>query len=777
MKIVRLAVVGGLTVIAAVLPAPAAVTFTNSPVAVSNTYPGVITLQIAGLTNTEKVVVQKYLDLNTNGVINPTDWLVQQFTLQDGASSVIGGVTNFNVPGDWNAATGAITATLGFQSGEILQNLVGKSLFKLSSPTGRFAPITNSLTVTNFPFPQQFTGTVVSNKTATVVSNAVVLFFPPPRPGDNGPSGSPLGGVVANNAGAYTAALSPGTYQLVSFRSNFVANLNTAPVLTLTNSQLLATNLMLTNASAGISGSVVDAANSSLGLPAVMVPAISSGGLISVTTTDTNGNFTVRVTTGTWGVQVDDLTLISHGYVGLQNGTNVSSGKTGLKFAVPRATALIYGRVQDGFGNPLAGVDIYANDQNNNVYQTDAYTDAGGNYVLGALGLGGADPWWLQADSDNRLTNYIFSQTTIDGSLSDGQAVLQDFSALLATARITGSVKDSRGTNIVGVGVNANAAINGIYYQAYFPSDANGNYVLNVAPGEWSVSVNCSYGSDSLDALLGSGSYACPDSQIVNLAAGNLTNNIIVQLCGGIVILTPAPLPVGEVNVPYYQGLSASSCNGSFNWSVLSGTLPPGLSLNPASGEVSGTPAGAGIYSVTAQVADGSSLTTNRVFSLAISNAVQITTTTLPAGTNGANYSQSLSATAGVPFGGASPYRWTLASGTLPDNLSLSTNGLLAGSINASGTFNFTVEAADRLGGLSDQLLSLTVGTTNRPPLAIGSGSGQVFVFWPAAAGTNFLVQMTTNLATGPWVPVTNAVPQIGFTITNTGPAAYFRLQ
>ena len=36
---------------------------------------------------------------------------VQQFTLQDGVNSVIGGVTNRNVPGDLNSATGAITAS------------------------------------------------------------------------------------------------------------------------------------------------------------------------------------------------------------------------------------------------------------------------------------------------------------------------------------------------------------------------------------------------------------------------------------------------------------------------------------------------------------------------------------------------------------------------------------------------------------------------------------------------------------------------------------------
>jgi hypothetical protein len=73
---------------------PAAVTFTNTPTAVSNTYSGTITLQIAGLTN-RTVVVQKYLDLNTNGIIDSGDWLVQQFILQDGTNFVVGGGDEF----------------------------------------------------------------------------------------------------------------------------------------------------------------------------------------------------------------------------------------------------------------------------------------------------------------------------------------------------------------------------------------------------------------------------------------------------------------------------------------------------------------------------------------------------------------------------------------------------------------------------------------------------------------------------------------------------------
>src|ERR1035438_2013013 len=77
-----------------------AVTFSVTPAAVSNSYNGTITLQIGGLTNRETVVIQKYLDVNTNGVIDANDLMVQQFQLIVGQTEaiVIGGVTNVNVP-------------------------------------------------------------------------------------------------------------------------------------------------------------------------------------------------------------------------------------------------------------------------------------------------------------------------------------------------------------------------------------------------------------------------------------------------------------------------------------------------------------------------------------------------------------------------------------------------------------------------------------------------------------------------------------------------------
>ena len=757
-----------------------AVTFTNTPVAVSNTFSGFITLQIGGLTNTETVVIQKFLDANTNGVIDGADWLVQQFTLTDGTNFVIGGVTNYNVPGDLNSTTGAITASLNFPNGDFVQNIVGKYLYKLSSPAGHFAPLTNSFNVTNFPFAQKFTGNVVSNSTSTTLSNAIVLLFPPPRAGHNGPGGNPLAGVVANNAGAYTVQAPPGTYTLVAFNTNYVSNFKNAPVLTLGSSQTITTNLTVTNATASITGKIVDASNASIGLPGVFMPVQSTNGLLAFSFSDTNGNFTARVTAGQWSLGTDDSGLIVHGYVGSNNGTNVSSGAAGVTLAYPKATALFYGSVKDSLGNPLAGIDVNAYDTTSNLYQMDGYTDANGNYYVGALGLGSSDPWQLGLSSESTPTNYVFSQPQFDQNggtnLSAGQTVLQNFIAILATNHITGNVKDSNGTNIVGVGVSGNLTINGTNYQAYADTDTNGNYSLNVASGTWSVSVNCNGGSDSLSRL---GSYVCPNSTNVTILNNNSAASFTVQICGGISISTTSPLPVGEVNAFYNQSIQASDCNGTYNWSQTGGTLPGNLSLNTGGSTyvLSGSPINSGNFVFTVQVNDGGSNTTNRQFSVAISNALQVTTAALPNGTNGAAYSQQLQATAGVPFGGV-PYSWSLLSGSLPASLNLATNGLLSGPLTTSGLFNFTVEATDSLGAIYDQFLSINVVSTNSssaPPVNIASAGGQVLIYYPLS-GSNYVLQTTTNLATGPWVPATNGVPMTAITFSNTAPAAFFRL-
>ncbi|HEY5043224.1 MAG TPA: hypothetical protein VIK53_14615 [Verrucomicrobiae bacterium] len=723
----------------------AAVTFTNTPSAVSNTYSGLITLSIGGLTNTETVVVQKFLDANTNGVIDGNDLLVQQFTLTDGMNFVIGGVTNFNVPGDLNATTGAITAMLNFQNGDFVQNIIGHYFYKLSSPVGHFAPITNSFSVTNFPFAQKFTGNVVSNSSSTTLPNAVVLLFPPPRPGKNGPGGNPVAGVVANSAGAYTVQAPPGTYTLVALTTNYVGNFKKAPVLTLGSGQTINTNLSATNATASITGKIVDAANNAIGLPGVFLPLQSTNGLLAFSYSDTNGNFTARVTAGQWSLGSDDSGLIIHGYVGWNNNTNVNSGATGVTLAYAKANALFYGSVKDNLGNPLAGIDVNAYDNNNYLYQTDGYTDANGNYVVGVLGgLGSNDPWWIGISSDSSPANYIFSQPAFDQNggtnISVGQAVLANFTAIIATNQITGNVKFN-GTNLTGVGVYAYATISGVTFNAFADTDANGNYSLTVANGSWNVGVNQNGGNDTLDNILGSGNYQLPNERNVNINNNAGMANFTIQPCSGLQILTSSPLPDAQQGNSYYFQLQASSCSGNgLTWSVNDpANFPYGLNMNLDSvGEVFGTPTGSGTFSFSVHVDDGNGHSADSNMSLTITpvaSSLQVTTASIPNATNTVFYSQTLQAS-----GGTLPYTWSIAGySALPSNLTLATNGVLSGTpATAVDTYYFDVVVNDAAANASTQTLSLAVVNPPSPPLVITNASlpnGNVGVPYSAQLG------------------------------------------
>ena len=688
------------------------VTFTVTPSAVSNSYTGAVTLEIGGLANGETVVVQKYLDANASGVVDAGDWLVQQFRLSDGLASMIDGVTNINIPGDTDTTAGQITAKLDFRNGDFMQNIAGQYLFKLSSPSGRFAPITNLFSVTNFPYAQQFNGNVVSNGTSTMVPNALVLLFPPPRSGKSGPSGPPLAGALANNAGSYAIPAPPGIYSLCAFQSNYLGNFSTLPVLTLGSGATVTTNLALTNATASISGEVVDANNSSIGLPGILLSVQATNGLMGLGFTDTSGNFSVGVQSSPvqWALRADDTSLIVHGYLGLQNRTNANAGQTGVTLAAPQATALFYGSVKDNLGNPLPGIDVYAEDNNDYLYESDGYTDANGNYAAGALGGLNNDPWQLQISSDSSPANYLFSRPDFDANggtnMGAGQAVLANFTALLTTNTISGYLKDNSGHPIAGVGVWANATINGVSYnQGSVDTDANGNYSLNAANGTWTVGVSsCGDCSDSLP-----GNYLIPPNQTVVISDNNGTANFTVEPYVPLQITT-TNLPDGSLGAYYDQQLQAIGGHPPYQWgwSVPAGNPPHGLNLS-SDGILSGYPSASGTFVFSVQAYDNYSYldSTNQSFSLYIapsSSPLQVTTTSLPNGTNGVFYNSQLHASGGQP-----PYAWSLTpgSGSLPTGLSLGTNGVISGTPSIHGTHYFYVRVTDTTNGTADQVLSL----------------------------------------------------------------------
>jgi len=175
--------------------------------------------------------------------------------------------------------------------------------------------------------------------------------------------------------------------------------------------------------------------------------------------------------------------------------------------------------------------------------------------------------------------------------------------------------------------------------------------------------------------------------------------------------ITTTSLPNGAVNTAYSETLAATGGVTPYTWSVISGSLPSGLSLASSTGLISGTPTSSGTSNFTVQVTDSQDPadTDTQALSITIDPEPEpptITTTSLPDGTKNQPYSQTVQAT-----GGTTPYTWSIVSGSLPKGLSLnSSTGEISGKPKPpTGTSNFTVRCTDDKSLYDDQALSITI--------------------------------------------------------------------
>jgi putative Ig domain-containing protein/HYDIN/CFA65/VesB family protein len=209
--------------------------------------------------------------------------------------------------------------------------------------------------------------------------------------------------------------------------------------------------------------------------------------------------------------------------------------------------------------------------------------------------------------------------------------------------------------------------------------------------------------------------------------------------------LKPWTVGVNYANAPE-QTLAATGGSGVYAWSIPAGagagTLNPvpGLTLDASSGAITGTPTAAGTYDFTVQVADTNTPpnTATKQFSIFIAPALSIGTTSLPDGTVGFAYNQSISVT-----GGRTPYSWALTAGILPTWATFDSQaGTISGTPTSNGTSTFTATVTDASGAKASQVLSLTIGTsgntggdgtgagsgTTTPPPSAGGGGGGCFI-------------------------------------------------
>jgi large repetitive protein len=209
----------------------------------------------------------------------------------------------------------------------------------------------------------------------------------------------------------------------------------------------------------------------------------------------------------------------------------------------------------------------------------------------------------------------------------------------------------------------------------------------------------------------------------------SITVNLSTSLESAIIITTNS-LPDGLVGTSYNQSLQAIGGSGGNKWSIVSGSLPTGLSLDAATAKILGIPTATGTTSFTIEATDSSGSNVTQSLSLTITasstatpnstvtpsptssstmqpGGITITTSSLPAGVVGTNYSQSLKLT-----GGSSPFSWSYLRGSLPTGMFLDAQlGIIFGTPDKSGISYFLVQVIDGTGTINTQSLSITINT------------------------------------------------------------------
>jgi len=217
---------------------------------------------------------------------------------------------------------------------------------------------------------------------------------------------------------------------------------------------------------------------------------------------------------------------------------------------------------------------------------------------------------------------------------------------------------------------------------------AGGKAPLNysVSSGGLPAGVSLSATSGSLSGVpTATGDFSC--TVTVSDATGRAVSRQLTASVDAPLAVVSSGLDTAKKGIPYSFTPAATGGYSSRSWSIQSGVLPAGLSLDPATGGISGTPTESVTRAVTLMVQDSYARVAFASFPLTVTVPLAFTATKLPNAYNGAPYAEFVAMTGGLP-----PYSFRQSG--LPSGLSLNAaTGAITGSssINGGNTVSVTV--------------------------------------------------------------------------------------
>ncbi|MCL5884659.1 MAG: Ig domain-containing protein [Deltaproteobacteria bacterium] len=307
--------------------------------------------------------------------------------------------------------------------------------------------------------------------------------------------------------------------------------------------------------------------------------------------------------------------LLFAGNINAGNGDLIVNGKIGVGTATPAASAAIdvssttsgflpprlTAAQRDAIANPAQGLLIFNTTDNTYDYHTGSAWMAlgswGGLQHFSIKGSGGNDNTWSEV-----VMARIYISSQLPKRLPIGGYLRKACNDTIYTTKVRFRI-DTTYTETPDPSASSNSWV---AVTNYFPdiSPWYGQYV--------DLYLQLNSGDNNLPAEYGTtvspGSNACCN-------------------CIGLSITTSSPLPDGVVGSAYNQTLAASGGTPPYAWSIVTGSLPAGLSLNQNTGQISGTPTTAGAGNFTVRVTDNNNNTSDKQFSMTVNPAPGLSVT------------------------------------------------------------------------------------------------------------------------------------------------------
>jgi len=197
------------------------------------------------------------------------------------------------------------------------------------------------------------------------------------------------------------------------------------------------------------------------------------------------------------------------------------------------------------------------------------------------------------------------------------------------------------------------------------------------------ISVNNNTGVISLSGAKPSGTHTITIRATDNCGATTDSLFTLTVTCPTL-MLSPATLPDGKVGISYNQMLTASGGTAPYTFALMSGALPPELTL-AANGSINGTPTQGGSFDFTVKATDANNCTGTRSYTLIINKANS--TASVVSSVNPSVFGQSVTFTATVA---ANPPATGTPSGTVTFKDGATT--LCTSTLNGSGSATCVTE-------------------------------------------------------------------------------------